>query len=79
MTRPRVLFLCTGSSARSQMAEVFLKKYVVDRSEAHCVGLDPKGINPYTRWLMAEIGCVALPVTVTQSQTSDKGLPAPGI
>jgi arsenate reductase len=56
MTKPKVLFLCTGNSARSQMAEAFLKKYASDKYEAHSAGLDPKGINPYTIRVMAEIG-----------------------
>ena len=55
-SKPRVLFLCTGNSARSQMAEAFLKKYAGDRFEVHSAGLDPKGINPYTRKVMEEIG-----------------------
>jgi arsenate reductase len=54
--RTRVLFLCTGNSARSQMAEAFLRKYGGDRFEAHSAGLEPKGINPYTRRVLAEVG-----------------------
>ena len=52
----RVLFLCTGNSARSQMAEAFLRFYGGDRFEAHSAGLEPKGINPYTRRVLAEVG-----------------------
>jgi arsenate reductase len=52
----RVLFLCTGNSARSQMAEALLRKHGSDRFEAHSAGLEPKGINPYTRRALAEIG-----------------------
>jgi len=54
--KPRVLFLCTGNSARSQMAEAFLRTYAGDRFEAHSAGLEPKGINPYTVRVMEEIG-----------------------
>lgn len=54
--KTRVLFLCTGNSARSQIAEAFLRKYAGDRFEAHSAGLEPKGINPYTRRVLAEIG-----------------------
>jgi len=52
----RVLFLCTGNSARSQMAEAFLRKYAGDRFEAHSAGLDPKGVNPFTIQVMQEAG-----------------------
>lgn len=52
----RVLFLCTGNSARSQMAEAFLRKYAGNYFEAHSAGLEPKGINPYTIRVMQEVG-----------------------
>lgn len=51
----RVLFLCTGNSARSQMAEAFLRKYG-DEFEAHSAGLEPKGLNPLTVQVMQEVG-----------------------
>lgn len=54
--KPRVLFLCTGNSARSQMAEALLRHYAGDRFEVHSAGLEPKGINPYTLRVMDEIG-----------------------
>jgi arsenate reductase len=54
--KTRVLFLCTGNSARSQMAEAFLRLYGGARCEAHSAGLEPKGINPYTRRVLAEVG-----------------------
>jgi arsenate reductase (thioredoxin) len=56
MSKPRVLFLCTGNSARSQMAEAFLRHDAGDRFEAHSAGLEPRDIHPYTRQVMAEIG-----------------------
>ena len=51
-----VLFLCTGNSARSQMAEAFLRKYGGAAFEAYSAGLEPKDINPYTRQVMQEVG-----------------------
>jgi len=56
MSLPRVLFLCTANSARSQMAEALLRKHAGDRFEVHSAGLEPKEINPYTRRVLAEIG-----------------------
>ena len=56
MSKPRILFLCTGNSARSQMAEAFLRKYAGDTYEPHSAGLEPKGVNPLTVRVMDEIG-----------------------
>jgi arsenate reductase len=56
MSKQRILFLCTGNSARSQMAEAFLRKYADDRFEAHSAGLEPKGLNPLTVKVMDEVG-----------------------
>jgi arsenate reductase len=56
MSKARVLFLCTGNSARSQMAEALLRKYAGDRFEVHSAGLEPKDINPYTTRVLGEIG-----------------------
>lgn len=54
--KQRVLFLCAGNSARSQMAEAFLRRYGSDQFEAYSAGLEPKGINPLTIQVMQEIG-----------------------
>jgi arsenate reductase len=56
MEKTKVLFLCTGNSARSQMAEAFLRKYGSDRFEAYSGGLEPKLINPFTVQVMEEVG-----------------------
>ena len=56
MNRIRVLFLCTGNSARSQMAEALLREYAGDRFEVYSAGLEPKDIHPYTWRVMKEIG-----------------------
>jgi len=52
----RVLFLCAGNSARSQMAEAFLCKHAGEYFEAHSAGLEPKGVNPFTIQVMQENG-----------------------
>lgn len=46
MSKISVLFLCTGNSARSQMAEALLRRYAGDEFEVHSAGLEPKGVNP---------------------------------
>lgn len=55
-TKTKVLFLCTGNSARSQMAEGFLRHYAAVHFDAHSAGLEPKGLNPFAVKVMAEVG-----------------------
>jgi arsenate reductase len=52
----KVLFLCTGNSARSQMAEGYLRHVAGDRFEAMSAGIEPKGLNPLAIEAMKEIG-----------------------
>jgi arsenate reductase len=56
MQKSNVLFLCTGNSARSQMAEAFLRHYGSDLFTAYSAGLQPKGMNPLTVQVMTESG-----------------------
>jgi arsenate reductase len=55
-TKQRVLFLCTGNSCRSQMAEGALRHLASDRFEAASAGTNPARINPLAVRVMAEIG-----------------------
>ena len=51
-----VLFLCTGNSCRSQMAEGFVKKMLSKDLNIFSAGLEPKGIHPMAVKVMQEIG-----------------------
>jgi len=51
-----VLFLCTGNSARSQMAEAFLRQMGGEAFEVFSAGMEPKGLHPLTVQVMEEIG-----------------------
>jgi len=55
-SKPRVLFLCTGNSCRSQMAEGFLRSLAGERFEALSAGTDPQGIHPRATSTMAALG-----------------------
>ncbi|HEY7465605.1 MAG TPA: arsenate reductase ArsC [Dehalococcoidia bacterium] len=56
MTPIRVLFLCTGNSARSIIAEALLKRSGGDAFEVHSAGTEPKGINPLTVRVLEQDG-----------------------
>ena len=55
-TKPRVLFVCTNNSARSQMAEGLLRHLHGDRYEAFSAGTLPTEVNPLAIRAMAERG-----------------------
>lgn len=56
MGLPRVLFLCTHNSARSQMAEGFLRALAGARFEAGSAGTEKTSVNPLAILVMAERG-----------------------
>ncbi len=51
-----VLFLCTGNTARSQIAEALLRLHAPDRFEVTSAGLEPGVLNPYTVRVLEERG-----------------------
>jgi arsenate reductase (thioredoxin) len=54
--KPKVLFLCTGNSCRSQMAEGWARALKGDVLEAYSAGTAPRGIDPLAIRVMAEAG-----------------------
>ena len=52
----RVLFVCTGNSARSQMAEAVLHRLGGADFDVHSAGTEPKGVNPLTLRVLADAG-----------------------
>jgi len=54
--KPKVLFLCTGNSARSQMAEGYCRHVAGEKFEALSAGIDPATLNPLAVEAMREIG-----------------------
>jgi arsenate reductase len=56
MMKPSVLFLCTGNSARSQMAEGFLRHLAGDRLDVASGGINPTQVNPLAIAAMREAG-----------------------
>lgn len=52
----RLMFICTGNSARSQIAEGLAKHLLKNKYEIQSAGLKPKRVNPYAIKVMREIG-----------------------
>ena len=56
MPKMRILFVCTGNRARSQMAEGLLRHLAGDRFHTYSAGTDPKGLSALAVDVMREIG-----------------------
>jgi len=56
LNKPKIIFLGTHNSGRSQMAEAFLRKYAGDVFDVYSAGFDPKPVHPYAVRVMREIG-----------------------
>jgi arsenate reductase (thioredoxin) len=69
--KARLLFLCTHNSARSQMAEGFLRHLAGDRFEVASAGTEARGVNPLAVRAMAEAG---VDISGQSSKTLDRFL-----
>lgn len=56
MKKIKILFLCTGNSCRSQMAEGWARHLKGDIIEAYSAGIEKHGLNPLAIKVMAEAG-----------------------
>jgi arsenate reductase len=54
--KTKILFLCTGNSCRSQMAEGWARQLKGDSIEAYSAGIETHGLNPDAVRVMAEAG-----------------------
>ncbi len=64
MPKTKVLFVCIHNSARSQMAEAFLKKFGGEKFEVESAGIEPGKLNPLVVDVMKEIG-----IDISNNQT----------
>ncbi len=69
--KARVLFLCTHNSARSQMAEGYLRHLAGDRFEVASAGTEARGVHPLAVRAMAEDG---VDISGQRSKTLDRFL-----
>src|SRR5687767_3193173 len=72
--KQRVLILCTGNSARSQMAEGLLRKMAGDRFDVHSAGTMATFVRPQAIAAMAEIG---IDITGHRSKSLEEFLETP--
>jgi len=54
--KPKVLFLCTGNSCRSQMVEGWARHLLKDRVDPYSAGIEARGLNPSAVKVMGEAG-----------------------
>ena len=54
--KKKILFLCTGNSCRSQMAEGWAKALMNEHTDAYSAGIETHGLNPNAVAVMAEAG-----------------------
>ena len=73
-TRPRVLFLCTGNSCRSQMAEAWLRHLAGEQLISLSAGTEAHGLNP---GMVQSMQAVGIDVREQRSETVDRYLDDP--
>ncbi len=73
-SKPKIMFLCTGNSCRSQMAEGWTRHLKDDVIEAYSSGIKAHGMNPHAIVVMAEAG---VDITKQSSKTVDTILEIP--
>jgi len=56
MKKQKVIFICTGNSARSQMAEGYLRHVGAEHFDVFSAGLEPRPVHVLARKVMEEIG-----------------------
>ncbi len=59
MPKKKVLFVCTGNSARSQIAEALLRHTAGDTFDVYSAGTDPQGVHPETIKVLEKFGVTA--------------------
>lgn len=69
MAKSRILFLCTGNSCRSQMAEGWARALRGDVIEPYSAGIEKHGMNPLAVRVMAEAG---VDISGQYSKTTDE-------
>ena len=74
MPKRRVLFVCTHNSARSQMAEGFLRAFGGGRFDVASAGTEARGVHPFAVQAMAEVG---VDISAHESKTIDRYLAEP--
>lgn len=69
MAKLKILFLCTGNSCRSQMAEGWANALKGDVVDAYSAGIETHGMNPLAMRVMAEVG---VDMSTQYSKTTDE-------
>jgi arsenate reductase len=62
----KILFLCTGNSCRSQIAEAWMRHLRNNDYEPYSAGITPKGLDPRAVKAMAEVG-----IDISQQKSKD--------